>query len=124
VLDEVVRDSVQPKTSKYFIFCLNPSHTKPINKKIGQAVPCPPKRSRPGAQRDLKNLEHNKPSALPKSLLGTAINYTLFRWNKLTSYISEVEPVAYFTGVFRKLPDYPVNQVQNLLPFRWKNEKG
>lgn len=121
-----------------------------------------------------QSLEENKASALPKSLLGTAINYTLSRWDKLKSYtadgkleidnnlvenairpvalgrknylfagshesaqraamiysllsccrICEVEPVAYFTEVFRKLPDYPVNQVQNLLPFHWKNREG
>jgi transposase len=121
-----------------------------------------------------KYLEQNKASALPKSLLGTAINYTLSRWDKLNSYtndgkleidnnlvenairpvalgrknylfagshesaqraamiysliscckICEVEPVTYFTDVFRKLPEYPVNQVQNLLPFNWKNGEG
>ena len=121
-----------------------------------------------------KYLEQNKASVLPKSLLGTAINYTLSRWDKLISYTSDgkleidnnlvenairpvalgrknylfagshesaqraamiysllscckicaVEPVAYFTDVFRKLPSYPVNQVRNLLPFNWKNEGG
>jgi transposase len=120
-----------------------------------------------------KYLEQDKTSALPKSLLGTAINYALSRWGKLSSYtndgkleidnnlvenairpvalgrknylfagshesaqraamiysllscckICEVEPVAYFTDVFRKLPEYPVNQVQNLLPFNWKNRE-
>ena len=128
----------------------------------------------PVLQEIKKYLEQNKASVLPKSLLGTAINYTLSRWDKLISYTSDgkleidnnlvenairpvalgrknylfagshesaqraamiysllscckicaVEPVAYFTDVFRKLPSYPVNQVRNLLPFNWKNKGG
>ncbi len=132
------------------------------------------KEALPVLQQIKQYLEQNKASALPKSLLGTAINYTLARWNKLCSYtsngkleidnnlvenairpvalgrknylfagshesaqraamiysllscckISEVEPVAYFTDVFRKLPEYPVNQIQKLLPFNWKTWEG
>lgn len=132
------------------------------------------KEAAPALKQIKQYLEHNKASALPKSLLGTAINYTLSRWDKLSSYtndgkleidnnlvenairpvalgrknylfagshesaqraamiysllscckICEVEPVAYFTDVFRKLPQYPINQVQNLLPFNWKNGEG
>ncbi|MBL0083678.1 MAG: transposase domain-containing protein [Saprospiraceae bacterium] len=32
--------------------------------------------------------------------------------------------MAYFTDVFRKLPEYPVNQIQKLLPFNWKIREG
>lgn len=116
-------------------------------------------------------LEHLKPSALPQSLLGKAVNYALSRWDKLAIYATdgkleidnnlvenvirpvalgrknylfagshesaqraamiysllssckaaEVEPVAYFSDLFRKLPDYPVNKIHQLLPFYWKN---
>lgn len=115
-------------------------------------------------------LDEQKPSALPKSLFGTAINYALARWNKLTSYTdngyleidnnlventirpvalgrknylfagshesaqraamiysilscckaADIEPVAYFTYLFRILPDYPVNNLKDLLPFNAK----
>lgn len=121
-----------------------------------------------------KYLEDNKAAALPKSLLGIAINYTLSRWDKLISYTSNgtleidnnlvenairpvalgrknylfagshesaqraamiysllscckicaLEPVDYFTQMFRKLPQFPVNQVHKLLPFNWKNHQG
>ena len=39
-------------------------------------------------------------------------------------FAPDYAPVTYFTDVFRKLPEYPVNQVQNLLPFNWKNGEG
>ncbi|MCP4269517.1 MAG: IS66 family transposase [Candidatus Brocadiaceae bacterium] len=48
-----------------------------------------------------------------------AIFYSLFACCKL----NDVDPVEWLTDVMTRLPEHPVNRVEELLPNLWKNEK-
>lgn len=45
-----------------------------------------------------------------------AIAFSLIQTCKL----HRVEPFAYLTDLLRRLPAYPINRVDELLPFRWQ----